>query len=457
MKKKFQEFFKPKDQEVKIIWQKGLFVFDANSLLNTYRYSKETRDQIIKVMNKVDDRLWLPYQFAWEYLNNREGVIEKANNDSREIYQIIKESSDRAIEKLKVGEKKFEKHYPQEIGRVREIINDRNKKIDTYLKKIDSSISVDKDPILEKLMQFYRNKIAEKFSDEKIRQIIDDGKLRYERKIPPGYRDSDKKDSDQFGDLIAWAQIMEKSKSDKSDIILITGDVKEDWWKNSGKNIPRPELIRELFEKTGKTLLMYTFDSFIKYSNWYLDMDIKEDVVEEVERIRKVDETIEIMGRKEAENYSIPIGTDYFSPYAIGHDSLQDLTHGVPFKVGTSVLPGRTNGVIDLNLNMNNYSSHTASYPYTSANIPYGYTVADSSLYSSFSMADGIPNNNYYYQTAASDSPFISTTMNNVCPRPENYVSKFNGLSGFTQQTIKNNDNLTKPVEVEEQNKENKK
>lgn len=39
MKSKFLGHFKLNDDQVKEIWANGVFVFDANTLLNMYRYS----------------------------------------------------------------------------------------------------------------------------------------------------------------------------------------------------------------------------------------------------------------------------------------------------------------------------------------------------------------------------------------------------------------------------------
>ena len=45
-------------------------------------------------------------------------------------------------------------------------------------------------------------------------------------------------DIKKYGDLILWYQIIDKAKESKKPIILISGDVKEDWWlEKNGKRI----------------------------------------------------------------------------------------------------------------------------------------------------------------------------------------------------------------------------
>ncbi|MFK5057936.1 PIN-like domain-containing protein, partial [Klebsiella pneumoniae] len=63
--------FKPNKEDFEILWSKSIFAFDANILLNLYRYSEITKDELLKVMSSLSDRLWLPYQATEEYFRNR--------------------------------------------------------------------------------------------------------------------------------------------------------------------------------------------------------------------------------------------------------------------------------------------------------------------------------------------------------------------------------------------------
>ena len=67
MKNKFKEYFLLNDEERKRIWQNGVFVLDANVLLNLFRYSKKSADELIEIIKKHKDNLWLPYQVGMEF------------------------------------------------------------------------------------------------------------------------------------------------------------------------------------------------------------------------------------------------------------------------------------------------------------------------------------------------------------------------------------------------------
>ena len=70
--KEYEDFSKEK---IATIWEKAVIVLDTNILLNLYRYSESTRDNIIEVMEAFKDRLWMPYQVGIEYFNNRESTF----------------------------------------------------------------------------------------------------------------------------------------------------------------------------------------------------------------------------------------------------------------------------------------------------------------------------------------------------------------------------------------------
>ena len=74
MKKIFFEQYPMRDEEIKSYLENGILVLDTNVLLNLYFYTAETKDKMIGVMEKCQERLWMPYQVALEFLANCEGV-----------------------------------------------------------------------------------------------------------------------------------------------------------------------------------------------------------------------------------------------------------------------------------------------------------------------------------------------------------------------------------------------
>lgn len=76
---------------------------------------------------------------------------------------------------------------------------------------------LNQDPIFDKIVEIFGDKITDKFSEEELVQIYKEGKLRYDKKIPPGYQDDKKSEGHKFGDLVLWNQILNKAKKKKKE------------------------------------------------------------------------------------------------------------------------------------------------------------------------------------------------------------------------------------------------
>jgi hypothetical protein len=96
-----------------------------------------------------------------------------------------------------------------------------------------------------------------------------------------------------YGDVILWKQIMEKAKGDSKSVILVTDDLKDDWWdKFKGETQgPRKELLREFYEETGQSIYIYQADKFFEYANKLkIGKTVKTEAIKEIRDIRLKDE-----------------------------------------------------------------------------------------------------------------------------------------------------------------------
>ena len=293
MKKVFSEYYDPPELTYKEIWDKALFVFDTNLLLNLYRYTTNTRDKILDVMNKLSDRIWIPYQVGWEYFNNRNKVINEVSNGYDAIKKLIS-SYKNSFEKNLNDNYKHHPYINRDMLKERysnDIIKPINDLLDEWKRK-DPKYQ-DNDVIWKKLTDLFDGKVGEDFSSENLYKLYKEGEIRYAHQVPPGYMDlPQKKDQGErslYGDLIVWKQTIEKAKESNRDVIFVTDDKKNDWFeaKVKGKRSgPRKELLREFSkESDGQKILIYNQESFLKYANDYLKADIKEESIKEVKDV----------------------------------------------------------------------------------------------------------------------------------------------------------------------------
>lgn len=160
---------------------------------------------------------------------------------------------------------------------------------------------------LAKIESLFENKVGDEYNAETLKSLFKEGKERFENKIPPGFKDSGKKDDGEqeikkYGDFIVWKQTMEKSKDSKQAVILVTDDRKEDWWvRFKGKTVsPRPELIKEFKDFTSQSFHMYQSDRFLEFAREYLDETINERTIEEIRELRRLDERRRLLETKKA-------------------------------------------------------------------------------------------------------------------------------------------------------------
>ncbi|GIU51486.1 PIN-like domain-containing protein [Shewanella sp. KT0246] len=285
MRELFPGYFKESDEDLKILWENSTFVFDANILLNLYRYSENTREAFLELLTDIKDRIWVSHQATFEYFENRLNVINE-----QEV------SYDETIKDMNELRNKFEnnRQHPFVTTMLSTQLKELFKEIEQELieSKKTHSDRISDDPIKEKLAQLFSGKVGFPYPDEKLKAICKEGSERYKQSIPPGYKDAKKSgESDnlislrrKFGDFILWQQTIDMAKSDKVDVIFITDDTKEDWWKKSkGKTIgPRPELTKEFIDKTNRKFQMYRSDTFINSASIYLNSNISNETVQEI-------------------------------------------------------------------------------------------------------------------------------------------------------------------------------
>ncbi len=286
MKELFPGYSRKTESDIKNIWKSGIIAFDANVLLNLYRYSNETKNTILHLISKFSKQIFLPYQSALEYNRNR--------------YEVIAEQ---------------EKAYKEFLGKITQIQKDLqttnkppflSQKVDedlnTVFEKVNSEVEVSikkycdylkEDPVYDEISNLFKGKISEKYNQEKLEEVFKEGESRYKNKIPPGYEDEKtKKDNRKYGDLVLWNQIIDIAKTQKKNVILITDERKIDWWWKikDGRNMgPRQELVEEIYEKSGMEFHMYSSEKFLSYGQTFLKEQINKQALNEIMAMKKAE------------------------------------------------------------------------------------------------------------------------------------------------------------------------
>ncbi|MBS98355.1 MAG: hypothetical protein CMI01_06725 [Oceanospirillaceae bacterium] len=292
MKDLFPGHFKESDKNIRDVWETSLFVFDANILLNLYRYSDTTRNEFLRILDKVKDRVWLPHRAAEEYLNNRLSVIdqqERSYDDTVKSIETLKRDLENARQHPFVSKgimKKVGSLFDKLCSELKE-----NKSVHTN--------RINSDEIKDSIARIFENSVGYPYERENLERLIAEGEKRHAQKIPPGFKDGSKSgDSEifyekcrKYGDLIVWTQVIDKASEMNKSVVLVIDDKKEDWWeKFKGKTVgPRPELVKEFKDRTNQMFHMYQADRFLELARENLGEKVSEEIVEEIREVRRRD------------------------------------------------------------------------------------------------------------------------------------------------------------------------
>lgn len=296
MKNLFPWKFTPSEADFYQLWQNAIFVFDTNFLLDLYRVSFSTADDTLKILEQIQDRIWLPYQVASEFLDNREKTID---SEAESFKQALEK-----LEKWKTEQKNFNnlRQYFKDVGRIVfsevEFLFDQQEKYISIIEEVakvfqekiekvsrnNSLFNINEDKILERILSLFKDKVGEKFTRQDLQKLYKEAEDRYKQSIPPGYKDTKGKDDERkYGDFIVWRQILNFAKKESRPIIFVTSEKKEDWWdKKNGKiTSPNTKLRQEFHEDVQQIFWMYRTQYFLKMAREKLMVEIKPKSIEE--------------------------------------------------------------------------------------------------------------------------------------------------------------------------------
>jgi rRNA-processing protein FCF1 len=258
-----KSIFNRKEKKIEDIFKNALFVLDTNSLLAPFKTGKENIEEIRKIYQRLKDenRLFIPEHVIREFAKNRSIKIS-------ELYTQI----DNYLSQIPTIPN-FEYPILEELESYKEVKAIRNKMLESnkeykeQLKELKSGITNWNwsDPVTSMYQKTFSEEIVINIEDNND-VLVEEFNARIEDEIPPGNKDSSKKNN-AIGDFIIWKTILELGKEKNRDIIFISNDEKNDWLlKGNKKSISTKfELVDEYYRITeGNHFISMTFTNFLE-------------------------------------------------------------------------------------------------------------------------------------------------------------------------------------------------
>ena len=288
MKDRFFGWYPRESEFLTGVWDRAIFVPDANVLLHCLRHPAKVRNELLRLFGALKESLWIPYQVGHEFHRNRLDVELGA----QDTYQRLKSDYDGIFNQAREKLKQLRAHpminVERELSAIEVFLEDFRGRMDAAAEKHPSA---EIQAAVEQLTTLLEGRVGDKWTQEQLNSVKKEGEERYSKKLPPGFKDM-KKDGeiDKYGDLIIWKDIITKAEKEKRPIVFISDDVKEDWWwLHRGRKLgPRPELVEEFRLSTGQDFLIYEFTNFLRVAA-ERHKEIKESV-DEVEKSLLEDE-----------------------------------------------------------------------------------------------------------------------------------------------------------------------
>jgi predicted nucleic acid-binding protein len=280
----------PTEADYNEVLTSGLIVPDVNVLLGLYRFNSQARDDMLSVLENLGDRLFVPSQVSVEFLHNRGRLIEDPLL-SRPLAETLNEYR----KKSKDGVREWMLQETFRDEQLRRILRKVDTAFDVLTRDLaeviaeehgDSVGSAFNDPILASLNRILEGRVGSPLEEAEYRQFLAEATHRTASYTLPGYRDSPR--SEGFaGDYLIWHQILREARIKRSDVLFVTGDLKDDWWQVESGRIqgPRPELVQEMRAAAGGKLFMLRPDSFLIYAQRFLEVRVSAESVKEVEHV----------------------------------------------------------------------------------------------------------------------------------------------------------------------------
>ncbi len=280
LRDRFQEYYRPTPDQFKQFWSEGLFIPDANVLLDMYRLKQTASRDMLNIFKALGDRFWVPDRAGMEYSRRRNTAIK----DEQKRFDAVLSKIDTFQKDFSDGVNHcyFEKDTTELLNKVEEFSKELRSDLEVRRQKYPNLLEFD--TLFEELNAIIGDNISAPFDENRMAQIRTEGDKRYADQTPPGYKDEKKTGDDKYGDYIIWEQIIEKASEWKKPIIFITRDTKEDWYiQEEGRTIgPRTELIKEMRVRANVAYYQYRTAQFIEHGAKFFGQELQPDTLKEV-------------------------------------------------------------------------------------------------------------------------------------------------------------------------------
>lgn len=187
------------DADFTNLWESAIFVFDTNFLLDLYRVSRSTLEDFLRILEGLQERIWLPHQVVSEFFSLREEIILSETASFKKASLAVKKWKNEQLEfrslrelfndagRIVASEVKFifEKQ-DKYIAAVEEVEKCFREKIDELI-NIYTPFNPEEDYILDTIDLLFDGRVGKPYDTTDLQKLYKEGEDRYRQEKPPGF------------------------------------------------------------------------------------------------------------------------------------------------------------------------------------------------------------------------------------------------------------------------------
>lgn len=259
MKSQYPYNFALSNNEVVSLLNRSSITLDTMVLRNLYKFSSETRTELINKYKALGERLWISHQVADEYTEGRIAEIESVGGAHRTAADQLKKFREM------LGSKKQQPHIDQSLfDSFAKVATEVEAALREGITTADALLETD--PIFEELQTFLQDRVGPPLKSSVV-DLHEEAELRRKHHLPPGLGDK------SVGDLMIWKQIIEYARTHNRSVVLISSD--EGWQNKQGVRGefrgPHTIIAREFHQLTGMEFYLLTEIEFARLSDGVSD------------------------------------------------------------------------------------------------------------------------------------------------------------------------------------------
>ncbi|MFT7840655.1 PIN-like domain-containing protein [Saccharothrix sp. BKS2] len=258
---------------------RGLVVLDTDTLLSLYRCTPQARSDLLGALRRTRGRLWVPHQVLADFWRRREAALSEAEQATARAARALRKAEEQAVRGLRSWADRVSLG-PEELPVLERVLRDAHEHVVARLTEAtrqEAAVDTEEDPVVADLDGLLFGRVGDPLPPEEHRAALAEAAGRDRDRVPPGGE----------GDYLVWRQVLAEAARRGRDVLLVTGETAEGWWRldeHGNARGPRPELYEELREVAGVRLFTMRPDAFLRHAHELLGPVVREESVDDVER-----------------------------------------------------------------------------------------------------------------------------------------------------------------------------